>query len=69
MAVKLYTEKHSQVADDLLNDRVLPLLAAHDIPLIRILADRGTEYCGKKETHSFQLYLNIEDIYSEGFVC
>ncbi len=62
VAVKLYTEKNALVAADLLNDRVLPLYAAHDIPLIRLLTDRGTEYCGKKETHSFQLYLNIEDI-------
>ena len=62
VAVKLYTEKNALVAADLLNDRVLPLYTAHDIPLIRILTDRGTEYCGKKETHSFQLYLNIEDI-------
>lgn len=61
-AVKLYTEKNALVAADLLNDRVLPLYAAHNIPLLRILTDRGTEYCGKKESHSFQLYLNIEDI-------
>ena len=61
-AVKLYTEKNSLVAADLLNDRVIPLYATHNIPLLRILTDRGTEYCGKKESHSFQLYLNIEDI-------
>lgn len=61
-AVKLYTDKNALVAADLLNDRVLPLYTESGIDLIRILTDRGTEYCGKKETHSYQLYLNIEDI-------
>ena len=50
------------VAADLLNDRVLPLYSESGIDLLRVLTDRGTEYCGKKETHSYQLYLNIEDI-------
>jgi len=61
-AVKLYTDKNALVSAGLLNDRVLPLFSAHDIYLLRILTDKGTEYCGKKETHSFQLYLNIEGI-------
>ena len=30
--------------------------------LLRILIDRGTEYCGAKEHHEFQLYLALEDI-------
>jgi transposase InsO family protein len=30
--------------------------------LIRILTDRGTEYCGKPETHDYQLYLALNDI-------
>ncbi|KAA6319705.1 hypothetical protein EZS27_030427, partial [termite gut metagenome] len=34
----------------------------YDIPLMRILTDRGTEYCGAREHHEFQLYLAIEDI-------
>ena len=59
---KIYTEKNALVAADMLNDRVLPLFESSDIPLLRILTDRGTEYCGKKESHSYQLYLNIEDI-------
>ena len=29
---------------------------------LRILTDRGTEYCGKAETHDYQLYLAINDI-------
>jgi len=30
--------------------------------LLRILTDRGTEYCGKQETHDYQLYLAVNDI-------
>jgi transposase InsO family protein len=29
---------------------------------LRILTDRGTEYCGTREHHEYQLYLAIEDI-------
>ena len=29
---------------------------------MRMLTDRGTEYCGNRETHEFELYLAIEDI-------
>ncbi len=30
--------------------------------MLRILTDRGTEYCGKVEQHDYQLYLAINDI-------
>ena len=46
----------------MLNDRVLPMYEADNIPLMRILTDRGTEYCGNREHHEYQLYLAIEDI-------
>ncbi len=48
---KLYTTKTPIAAADLLNDRVLPYYEAHGLPLLRILTDRGTEYCGRAETH------------------
>ena len=59
---KLYTTKTPITAADLLNDRVLPFYEEHQLPLLRILTDRGTEYCGKTETHDYQLYLAINDI-------
>lgn len=59
---KLYDRKNALVAADLLNDRVLPFFEDHDIPLLRILTDRGTEYCGNREHHEYQLYLAVEDI-------
>lgn len=59
---KLYTQKHAITAADMLNDRVCPFFDEHEIPLLRILTDRGTEYCGNKEQHEYQLYLALEDI-------
>lgn len=59
---KLYTEKTAITAADLLNDRVIPFFAEHKIDLLRILTDRGTEYCGKVENHAYQLYLALEDV-------
>jgi transposase InsO family protein len=59
---KLYDRKTPITAADLLNDRVVPFFDAHDIPLCRILTDRGTEYCGNPERHEYELYLAIEDI-------
>ena len=47
---------------DLLNDRVIPFYESNDIRLIRVLTDRGTEYCGKMENHDYELYLSLEDI-------
>jgi transposase InsO family protein len=59
---KLYDRKNALVAADLLNDRVLPMFEQHGLPLLRVLTDRGTEYCGSREHHEYQLYLSIEDI-------
>ena len=59
---KLYTEKTAITAADMLNDRVIPFFDEAEVPLSRILTDRGTEYCGKVENHPYQLYLATEDI-------
>ena len=59
---KLYTDKSAITAADMLNDKVLPWFEEQSIPLLRILTDRGTEYCGKIENHAYQLYLAIENI-------
>lgn len=60
--VKLYDRKNALVAADLLNDRVLPFFESQGIPLLRILTDRGTEYCGRPEYHEYELYLAVENI-------
>ena len=59
---KLYDRKNALVAADMLNDRVIPFFEEQGIPLLRILTDRGTEYCGAKEHHEYQLYLAVENI-------
>lgn len=61
-AAKLYTTKTPITAADLLNDRVLPFFAEQGMGVIRLLTDRGTEFCGKAETHDYELYLAINDI-------
>ena len=59
---KLYTTKTPITAADLLNDRVLPFHEGHNLPVLRILTDRGTEYCGKADRHDYQLFLGVNDI-------
>ena len=60
--VKLYDRKNALVAADFLNDRVIPWYEEHDVKLLRILTDRGTEYCGNRGHHEYELYLAIENI-------
>jgi transposase InsO family protein len=59
---KLYDRKHAITAADMLNDRVLPFYEEQGVPLLRILTDRGSEYCGNRESHEFALYLDLENI-------
>ena len=59
---KLYNTKTPITAADLLNDRVLPFFEEHGMSLLRMLTDRGTEYCGKVERHDYALYLGVNDI-------
>jgi len=62
VSAKLYDRKTPVTAADLLNDRVLPFFEEHEISLLRMLTDRGTEYCGNPEHHEYELYLALEDI-------
>jgi hypothetical protein len=50
------------VAADILNDRVLPSFEEQKVPLLRVLTNRGTEQCGQREHHEYQLYLAVENI-------
>lgn len=60
--VKLYDRKVALTAADMLNDRVLPWYEEQRVPLLRILTDRGSEYCGNREHHEYALYLDVENI-------
>jgi transposase InsO family protein len=59
---KLYDRKNAITAADMVNDKVVPFFEEQQIPLLRVLTDRGTEYCGKAEYHEYELYLQIENI-------
>ena len=59
---KLYTCKHAITSADILNDKVLPFFDQNQIPLLRVLTDRGTEFNGRPENHEYELYLQIEGV-------
>jgi transposase InsO family protein len=59
---KLYTAKVPVTAADTLNDLVLPFFEEQDVPILRVLTDRGTEYCGAPDKHPYQLYLQLNEI-------
>ena len=61
-AAKLYTNKTPITSADLLNDRVLPFFEEQGMGVLRILTDRGTEFCGKAEQHDYELFLAVNDI-------
>jgi transposase InsO family protein len=59
---KVYTAKIPVTAADVLNDQVLPFFDDHEIPVLRVLTDRGTEFCGALDKHPYELYLELNDI-------
>ncbi len=59
---KLYDSKTPLTAADVLNERVLPFFEEHDVDVLRVLTDRGTEYCGREDVHAYQLFLGMNDI-------
>ena len=59
---KLYKEKTALTSADVLNDRILPWYQRHEVPLLRILTDRGSEYKGSLENHAYELFLSVEGI-------
>ena len=54
--------KTAITAVDKLNNKVLPFFKSQELSILRILTDRGSEYCGKVENHDYELYLAINDI-------
>lgn len=59
---KLYTSKHAITSADVLNDRVIPFFEQHELPILRMLTDRGSEFNGRVENHEYELYLQLEGI-------
>jgi transposase InsO family protein len=59
---KVYNSKMPITAADLLYDRVLPFYEALGVPVGAVLTDNGREFCGRPETHPYQLLLAMEGI-------
>ena len=57
--VKLYDQKDSRVAADMLNNMVLPWFKAHNVVIQKVMTDRGREYIGtgKQKKHQYQTAL------------
>ena len=59
---KVYLDRIALTAADFLNDKVLPLFDDHGIGVLRVLSDNGSEYCGRKDEHPYQLFLQLNEI-------
>jgi transposase InsO family protein len=59
---KLYEKKTPVTAADTLNDQVLPFFEEQEVPVMRMLTDRGTEYCGRPDAHPYELFLELNEI-------
>jgi transposase InsO family protein len=59
---KVYTSKMPITACDLLYDRVLPFYEALGVEVGALLTDNGREFCGKPDSHPFELLLGLEEI-------
>lgn len=59
---KVYTSKMPITAVDTLFDRVLPFYEAIGVSVQAVLTDNGREFCGKPESHPFELLLAMEGI-------
>lgn len=59
---KLYTSKMPITACDLLYERVLPFYEQLGITLSALLTDNGREFCGRPESHPYELLLAMEGV-------
>lgn len=59
---KVYTSKMPITACDLLYERVLPFYEALGVEIGSVLTDNGREFCGKPDSHPYELLLALEGI-------
>jgi transposase InsO family protein len=59
---KLYTSKQAITAADILNDQVIPFYQHQGIKIEHILTDNGSEYCGRRMDHYYQILLALHGI-------
>lgn len=60
---RLYTSKLPITAVHTLNDAVLPFFDSHGVRVKTVLSDNGREYCGRPDTHPYELFLQLEEIH------
>lgn len=58
----IYTAKVPVTGDDTLNVGVLPFFEEQGVPIMRILTDRGMEFCGALDKHPYEIYLQYNEI-------
>jgi transposase InsO family protein len=59
---KVYNSKMPITACDLLYERVLPFYEALGVPVGAVLTDNGREFCGKADSHPYELLTALEGI-------
>ena len=59
---RLYTSKMPVTAVHILNNDILPFFEGHKIKPDVVLSDNGREFCGRKDQHPYELFLQLEGI-------
>ncbi len=59
---RLYTNKLPVTAVHVLNNDVRPFFEAHNAKITTVLSDNGREFCGRKDRHPYELFLQLEEI-------
>lgn len=59
---RLYTSKLPVTAVHVLNTDVLPAFEAHGATIQTVLSDNGREFCGRADSHPYELFLQLEGI-------
>lgn len=59
---RLHTSKLPVTAVETLNNHVLPFFEEHGARIETLLSDNGREFCGRPDTHPYELFLQLEEI-------
>lgn len=59
---RLYNSKMPVTAVHTLNESVLPTFDEHQANIKTVLSDNGREFCGRPESHPYELFLQMEGI-------
>lgn len=59
---RLYTSKLPITAVQTLNNDVLPFFEKHQVKVENVLSDNGREFCGRADSHPYELFLQLEEI-------